>query len=108
MAQKIMDEMFVFDNIMDIEDRGIQILLREVQSDSLIIALKGANQDLREKFFKNMSNRAADMLREDLDAQGPIRMSRVEEEQKNILGAARRLAEAGQLTLTRSGNDEYV
>ena len=66
MAQKIMDEMFVFDNIMDIEDRGIQLLLREVQSESLIIALKGATPELREKFFKNMSQRAGEMMREDL------------------------------------------
>ena len=70
MAQKIMDEMFVFDNIMDIEDRGIQLLLREVQSESLIIALKGATPELREKFFKNMSQRAGEMMREDLESKG--------------------------------------
>ena len=78
MAQKIMDEMFVFENIMEIEDRGIQLLLREVQSDSLIIALKGASEDMREKIFKNMSQRAAEMMREDLESKGPVRLSEVE------------------------------
>src|SRR5690606_9059768 len=108
LAQRIVDEMFVFENLADIEDTAIQLILKEVDTASLTIALKGAPEELREKFFKNMSKRAADMLRDDLEAQGPVRMSRVEEEQKNILGAARRLAEAGQITLTRSGNDEYV
>ncbi|HEY4542308.1 MAG TPA: flagellar motor switch protein FliG, partial [Noviherbaspirillum sp.] len=82
MAQKIMDEMFVFDNIIDIDDRGIQVLLREVQSESLIVALKGANQDLRDKIFKNMSQRAAEMMREDLESKGPVRLSEVEAQQK--------------------------
>ncbi len=85
LAQKILDEMFVFENLMDIDDRGIQLLLREVQSDSLIIALKGAAPELREKIFKNMSQRAAEMLREDLESKGPVRLSDVESEQKEIL-----------------------
>lgn len=108
MAQKIMDEMFVFDNIMDIEDRGIQILLREVQSESLIVALKGANQDLREKFFKNMSQRAAEMMREDLESKGPVRLSEVEAQQKEILQIVRRLADEGQIILGAKGDDAYV
>lgn len=108
MAQKIMDEMFVFDNIMDIEDRGIQILLREVQSESLIVALKGANEDLREKFFKNMSQRAAEMMREDLEAKGPVRLSEVEAQQKEILQIIRRLADEGQIILGAKGDDAYV
>lgn len=108
LAQRIVDEMFVFENLVDVEDTAIQLILKEIDTSQLTIALKGAPEELREKFFRNMSNRAADMLREDLEAQGPVRMSRVEEEQKNILGTARRLAEAGQLTLTRGGNDEYV
>jgi hypothetical protein len=78
LAQKILDEMFVFENLLDIDDRGIQLLLREVQSDSLIIALKGASPELREKIFKNMSQRAAEMLREDLESRGPVRLSEVE------------------------------
>jgi len=106
LAQKILDEMFVFENIMDIDDRGIQTLLREVQSDSLVVALKGAAPELREKIFKNMSQRAAEMLREDLDAKGPVRLSEVEAEQKEILKIVRRLAEEGQLMLGGKGGDD--
>ncbi|MEO8600242.1 MAG: flagellar motor switch protein FliG [bacterium] len=108
MAQKIMDEMFVFDNIMDIDDRGIQLLLREVQSETLIIALKGAGQELREKVFKNMSQRAGEMMREDLDSKGPVRLSEVETQQKQILQIIRRLAEEGQIILGGKGDDSYV
>jgi flagellar motor switch protein FliG len=108
MAQKIMDEMFVFDNIMDIEDRGIQLLLREVQSESLIIALKGATPELREKFFRNMSQRAGEMMREDLESKGPVRLSEVESNQKEILQIVRRLADEGQLTLGGKAEDAYV
>jgi flagellar motor switch protein FliG len=108
MAQKIMDEMFVFDNIMDIEDRGIQLLLREVQSESLIIALKGAAPELREKFFKNMSQRAGEMMREDLESKGPVRLSEVETNQKEILQIVRRLADEGQITLGGKAEDAYV
>ncbi len=108
MAQKIMDEMFVFDNIIDIDDRGIQVLLREVQSESLIIALKGASQDLREKIFKNMSQRAAEMMREDLESKGPVRLSEVEAQQKEILQIVRRLADEGQIILGAKGDDAFV
>lgn len=108
MAQQIMDEMFVFDNIMDIEDRGIQIILREVQSDSLIIALKGSSEELREKIFKNMSQRAAEAMREDLDSKGPVRLSEVESQQKEILQIVRRLADEGQIVLGAKGEDAYV
>jgi flagellar motor switch protein FliG len=106
LAQKILDEMFVFENIMDIDDRGIQTLLREVQSDSLVVALKGAAPDLREKIFKNMSQRAAEMLREDLESKGPVRLSEVEAEQKEILKTVRRLAEEGQIMLGGKGGDD--
>jgi len=106
LAQKILDEMFVFENLLDIDDRGIQTLLREVQSDSLIIALKGAQPDLREKVFKNMSSRAAEMLREDLETRGPVRLSEVEAEQKEILKIVRRLAEEGQIMLGGKGGDD--
>ncbi len=108
MAQKIMDEMFVFDNIIDIDDRGIQLLLREVQSDALIVALKGASEEMREKIFKNMSQRAAEMMREDLEAKGPVRLSEVEAQQKEILQIVRRLADEGQLMLGAKGEDAYV
>ena len=108
MAQKIMDEMFVFENIMDIEDRGVQLLLREVQSDSLIIALKGASEEMREKIFKNMSQRAAEMMREDLESKGPVRLSEVEAQQKEILMIVRRLADEGQISLGMKGEEKYV
>ena len=108
LAQKIIDEMFVFDNLIDVDDRGIQLLLREVQSESLILALKGANEAMREKVFKNMSQRAAEMLREDLESKGPVRLSEVEREQKEILKVARRLADEGQINLGGGGEDAYV
>lgn len=106
LAQKILDEMFVFENLLDVDDRGIQLLLREVQSDSLIVALKGSSPELREKVFKNMSQRAAEMLREDLESKGPVRLSEVEAEQKEILKVARRLAEEGQIQLGGGGGDD--
>ena len=108
LAQKILDEMFVFENLLDVDDRGIQALLREVQSESLIVALKGANQELREKIFKNMSQRAAEMLRDDLEAKGPVRVSEVEAEQKEILKIVRRMAEEGQIVLGGKGDDQFV
>ncbi|MDB5838391.1 MAG: fliG [Herminiimonas sp.] len=108
MAQKILDEMFVFDNLLDVEDRGIQVVLREVQSESLIVALKGASAELREKVFKNMSQRAADMMREDLDSKGPVRLSEVETQQKEILQVVRRLADEGQISLGVKGDDPFV
>ena len=108
LAQKIIDEMFVFDNLIDVDDRGIQLLLREVQSESLILALKGANEAMREKVFKNMSQRAAEMLREDLESKGPVRLSEVEREQKEILKIARRLADEGQIQLGGKGEDQFV
>jgi flagellar motor switch protein FliG len=108
MAQEIMDEMFIFDNILDIEDRGIQVILREVQSDSLIIALKGASEDLREKIFKNMSQRAAEAMREDLESKGPVRLSEVEAQQKEILQIVRRLSDEGQIMLAAKGEDAYI
>jgi flagellar motor switch protein FliG len=108
LAQKILDEMFVFENIIDIDDRGIQLLLREIQSESLIVALKGSSEELREKIFKNMSQRAAEMLRDDLEAKGPVRVSEVEAEQKEILKIVRRLADEGQIVLGGKGDDSYV
>ena len=108
LAQKILDEMFVFENLLDIDDRGIQLLLREIQSDSLILALKGASPELRDKIFKNMSQRAAEMLKEDLEAKGPVRLSEVEGEQKEILKIARRLADEGQIVLGGKGGEDQM
>lgn len=108
LAQKILDAMFVFENLLDIDDRGIQLLLREIQSESLIVALKGATEELREKIFKNMSQRAAEMLKDDLETKGPVRLSEVEAEQKEILKTVRRLADEGQIVLGAKGEDAYV
>ena len=108
LAQKIIDQMFVFDNLVDVDDRGIQLLLREIQSESLVVALKGVAEVLREKIFKNMSQRAAETLKEDLEAKGPVRVSEVEAAQKEILKVARRLADEGQIALGGGGEDSFV
>ncbi len=108
LGQQIQDLMFVFDNLVDVDDQGIQALMREVSSDNLIIALKGADEGIREKIFKNMSKRAAEMLRDDLEAKGPVRLSDVEAAQKEILAIARRMAEAGDIVLGGKGTEQFV
>jgi flagellar motor switch protein FliG len=108
LAQKILDEMFVFEDLLDLADRAIQSLLREVQSESLIVALRGAPEALREKIFKNMSQRAAEMLRDDLEAKGPVRIVEVEAEQKAILVIVRRLADEGTIAVGGKAEDAYV
>jgi flagellar motor switch protein FliG len=100
--------MFVFDNILDIEDRSIQVILREVQPDSLVLALKGTSDELKEKILKNMSQRAAEMLREDLETRGPVKLSDVEAEQKEILKVVRRLVEEGQVTIGGAGGEAMI
>ena len=108
LAQRIMDNMFTFDDVEKIDDKGIQALLKEVQSESLVIALKGATPELREKIFRNMSTRAAETLREDLESRGPVRVSEVEAEQKELLKVVRRLADEGQIVIGVAGDDEFV
>ena len=108
LAQKIMDNMFTFDDVEKIDDKGIQALMKEVQSESLVIALKGATPALREKIFKNMSTRAAETLREDLESRGPVRLSEVEAEQKEMLKIIRRLVDEGQIVLAGGGDDDFV
>jgi flagellar motor switch protein FliG len=108
LAQKIMDNMFTFDDLEKIDDKGIQLVLKEVQSESLVIALKGATPEMREKVFRNMSTRAAETLREDLEGRGPVRVSEVEAEQKELLKIVRRLADEGQIVLGGGGDDEYL
>ncbi|MDM0021301.1 flagellar motor switch protein FliG [Variovorax saccharolyticus] len=108
LAQRIIDEMFVFENLLSLEDRSIQRLLKDIESDSLITALKGAPQELRDKFLANMSQRAAETLREDIELRGPVRVSQVEAEQKAILQVARRLAEAGEIVIAAPGTDDFV
>jgi len=107
LAQKIVDEMFLFENLVQVDDRSIQRLLQEVDNESLLVALKGAEQPLRDKFLNNMSQRAADILRDDLANRGPMRMSQVEAEQKAILLIVRRLAETGEMMIG-GGEDTYV
>ncbi|WP_455818118.1 flagellar motor switch protein FliG [Pseudomonas cerasi] len=107
LAQKIIDEMFLFENLVEVDDRSIQRLLQEVESESLLVALKGSEQPLREKFLRNMSQRAADILRDDLANRGPMRMSAVETEQKAILLIVRRLAETGEMVIG-GGEETYV
>ncbi|AJR09556.1 flagellar motor switch protein FliG [Photobacterium gaetbulicola] len=108
MATQIEDLMFVFDNLAEVDDRGIQTLLRDVPQDLLQKALKGADDMLREKIMRNMSKRAAEMLQDDLEAMGPIRVADVESAQKEILSIARRLADAGELMLSGGGADEFL
>jgi len=108
MSQQIQDLMFVFDNLIDVDDRGIQTLLREVPPEQLQLALKGADEQLKDKVLANMSKRAAEMLADDMEAMGPIRISEVESAQKEILTIARRLADAGDLMLGGGGGDEFL
>jgi len=108
LSSKIEDLMFVFDNLSDVDDRGIQALLREISSEVLIVALKGADEAIKEKIFKNMSKRAGELLRDDLEAKGPVRVSEVEGAQKEILTIARRMAEAGEIVLGGKGGEEMV
>jgi flagellar motor switch protein FliG len=108
LAQKILDSMFTWDNVMEVDDRGIQVLLREVQTDQLILALKGSSQQFREKIFKNMSTRAAESLREDLEAKGAVRVSEVEATQKEILKTVRRLGEEGQIQLGGKAEEAFI
>ncbi|MCC7151073.1 MAG: flagellar motor switch protein FliG [Rubrivivax sp.] len=108
LAQKIMDNMFTFDDLEKIDDKGFQAMLKEVQSDQLILALKGASQSLREKVFRNMSTRAAESLREDLESRGPVRLSEVEAEQKEILKIVRRLVDEGQIVMAGGGDEQLV
>ena len=108
LAQKIMDNMFTFDDVEKIDDKGIQALMKEVQSESLVIALKGATPALRDKIFKNMSTRAAETLKEDLDSRGPVRLSEVEAEQKEMLKIVRRLVDEGQIVLAGGGDEQFV
>lgn len=107
LSQKIQDLMFVFDDLLEIDDRGMQELLRQVPADKLLIALKGADETFKSKVFKNMSQRAAEMLKSDLEAKGPVRLSDVEAAQKEILVAARKLADEGTIQLGGKG-EEYV
>ncbi|TKB04955.1 flagellar motor switch protein FliG [Alteromonas portus] len=108
MSQQIQDLMFVFDNLVDVDDKGIQAILREVQQDALLKAIKGADEELKEKIMRNMSKRAAEMLNDDLEALGPVRISEVETAQKEILSVARRLSDSGEIMLGGGGGEEFL
>jgi flagellar motor switch protein FliG len=108
LAQAIEDQMFTFDDLINLDDKAIQLLLREIQSEDLVIALKGAEPGLRDKIFRNMSQRAAETVREDLEAKGPVKLSEVETQHKEILKIVRRLADAGQIAIGGGGGDEFV
>ena len=107
LGELIKDALFVFDNLLKVDDRGMQAILREVQADTLATALKGADEEISEKIYKNMSKRAAEILRDDISSKGPVRLSEVEQAQKEILAVALRLAEEGTIALAGSG-DEFV
>jgi flagellar motor switch protein FliG len=108
LAQKITESMFTFDDLEKLDDKGMQAMLKEVQTDSLVLALKGATPEMREKVFKNMSSRAAETLREDLESRGPVRLSEVEAQQKEMLKVVKRLMDEGQIQLATGGDDEFV
>ncbi|RKW45483.1 MAG: flagellar motor switch protein FliG [Lautropia sp.] len=108
LAQEIEDLMFTFDDLLSLDDRAVQTVLREVQNDQLIIALKGAEPALRDKIFKNMSSRAAEALKEDLESKGPVRLSEVEAQQKEILKTVKRLADEGTIVVSTGGADALV
>jgi flagellar motor switch protein FliG len=105
MSLQIQENMFVFENLMDVDDRGIQALVREVTTDTLVVALKGADPALQEKIFRNMSKRAAELLRSDLEAKGPVKLADVEAAQKEIVTVARRLGDEGTIMLGGGGNE---
>ncbi|UJJ30998.1 flagellar motor switch protein FliG [Halopseudomonas maritima] len=108
LSLRIEDLMFVFDNLAEVDDRGIQALLREVSSEVLIVALKGADDAIKDKIFRNMSKRASELLQDDLEAKGPVRISEVEAAQKEILTIARRMADAGEIVLGGKGGEEMI
>ncbi|MFM1990331.1 MAG: hypothetical protein RJA99_3288 [Pseudomonadota bacterium] len=108
LAQSIQDQMFTFDDVIKLDDRAVQTVLREVANDALVIALKGATAEIRDKFLRNMSTRAAEALKEDLESRGPVRVSDVEAQQKEILKTVRRLADAGEIAIGGGGDDAFV
>ena len=108
MHQQIKDLLFIFDNLLDVDDRGIQALLREVGSDTLAVALRGAEPEVQEKILKNMSKRAAEILKDDMEARGPVKLVEVEAAQKEIVVIAQRLAEEGTINLGGKGGAEVV
>lgn len=108
LSEEIAELMFTFDNLLEIDDMGIQRLLRDVNSETLVLALKGADSGLKDKILNNMSSRAAEMLRDDMENRGPARVSDVEAAQKEILEVTRRLADEGEIMLGGGGGDDFI
>jgi len=108
LSEKIRDKMFVFENLIDMDDRSVQTLLRDVSPDLLKLALKGTTEQAKEKIFNNMSKRAADLLREDIELQGPVKVVEVEKAQRDILTIAKSLADDGKIALGAKGGDEMI
>jgi flagellar motor switch protein FliG len=108
LAQKIMDKMFTFEDLTKLDGKSVQQVLKEVSTDSLVIALKGATAELRELVLSNMSSRAAEGLRDDLESRGPVRLSEVEAQQKEILKVVRRLSDEGTIVIGGGGDDSFV
>lgn len=108
LAQKIMDKMFVFEDMLKLDNQGFQAVLKEISSETLVVALKGASAELKEKVLANMSSRAAETLKEDLESRGPMRLSEVEAQQKEILKVVRRLADEGTIVLGGGGGDDAL
>ncbi|HRK37724.1 MAG TPA: flagellar motor switch protein FliG [Burkholderiaceae bacterium] len=108
LAQKIMDKMFTFEDLLKLDGKSVQMVLKEVASETLVLSLKGASQELRELILSNMSSRAADSMREDLESRGPVRLSEVEAQQKEILKIVRRLTDEGQIVIGGGGDDQMV
>ncbi|MCE0723520.1 MULTISPECIES: flagellar motor switch protein FliG [Legionella] len=108
LSEKIRDKMFVFENLVDMDDRSMQTLLRDVTPEQLKLALKGTTEPTKEKIFSNMSKRGADLLREDIELQGPVKVVDVERAQRDILATAKNLAEDGKIALGSKGGDEMI
>ena len=107
LSDDVKEKMFVFDSLMKLDDRGFQTLVRDIDQEKLLVALKGVDEELTERFFNNMSERAADILREDMEASGPVKLAEVESAQKDIVKTALRLAEEGTLMIGKAAKD-YV
>lgn len=108
LAEEVRNRMFVFEDVTTLDDRSIQLVLREVDSKELAVALKGVGENVKEKIMKNMSERAGQSLAEEIDLLGPVRLKQVEEAQNSVVKAIRRLEEAGQIVISRGGADEFV
>ncbi len=108
LAQKIMDKMFTFEDLTKLDNKSMQQVLKEVSTDSLVLALKGATTELRDLVLSNMSSRAAEGLRDDLESRGPVRLSEVEAQQKEILKVVRRLSDEGSIVIGGGGDDSFV